>query len=173
MVFRNTKAAILKVFIALIFISYSTNICAVNPSDDHSEHEHQHGEWEVALVGSGVFLFAEDDFAFGTHLHVLKSLENVKGLNVGIGFEAIFAEHLHFSTSLAAKYMFWDNFGILLAPGVQFVNHQDEWESSLNAHFELIYELELGKYHIGPAVGYSVSKEDMHASVGLHVGYSF
>ncbi|MFP4556795.1 MAG: hypothetical protein ACLFNU_07985 [Bacteroidales bacterium] len=173
MVFSFSKVRIYKLLIVLVFVLFSTKIIAATPFDDHSGHNHHHGEWEIALVGGGVFLFHEDELALGTHLHLLRSIDKVKGLNLGVGLEAIFANHIHFSASIAAKYEFWKNFGILLAPGVQFVNHHNSWESAFSAHFELIYEFKVGRYHIGPAVGYSISKEDKHASLGLHVGYSF
>jgi hypothetical protein len=52
-------------------------------------------------------------------------------------------------------------------------NHEDDWETQYATHLEAAYVFETGEYDIGPVVGYSISNEDKHYMLGLHVGVHF
>jgi hypothetical protein len=138
----------------------------------HSDHHH-HSDWELGVAFGAVYLFEEKEIAPGLHLHLLKRSAHFKRFSFGVGLESVFDEHTHFNAALVGKFDLFKNFSAIVSPGILFLKHHDTWNTSFSSHFELLYEFQLGKVHLGPVLEYSYSKSDNHLMLGLHVGYSF
>ena len=144
-----------------------------SPNGNKHNHHHGHGRWELGVALGGVYLLNEDEFALGMHFHVLRRLDGLQRLNIGLGFETVFDEHTHFNSSIVFKYDIWKGLSGLVSPGVLLLKHDNSWERHFSTHFEILYEFQVGHFHIGPVLEYSYAKNDNHVMLGLHLGYSF
>jgi len=138
------------------------------------EHGHEHDEEEhrnhIGLATGPVYIINEDAFAPGVHLHYtyLYHLGSAQ-FGTGLGFEAVFDEHTHYSTSLNLSYLPIHNLTFTVAPGIQFGPNSTEFTT----HFEVSYEFILGAIHLGPVLEYAYAKDDAHAMIGVHIGFGF
>jgi len=57
--------------------------------------------------------------------------------------------------------------------GLLVLVEDEEKESLFSQHFELAYEFETGKYHIGPITEIGFEKHSVHAFGGLQFGMHF
>lgn len=57
------------------------------------------------------------------------------------------------------------------SPGITF----DGGESEINfaMHLETSYEFEFDNFHLGPVLEFAYDPEDIHISLGLHLGIGF
>lgn len=159
-------------FVFILFFLSLTSFAQDNHAHDEHKHLHEHGEWEIGAAFGVVPLFDEGEIAPGIHMHLLQQNKLIDGLMVGIGFEGVLDEHTHLNAGLVFNYNVYKGLFAAVSPGILWINH-DEWESAFVTHFELSYEFEVGRIHIGPIVEYSISKLDKHMMVGVHVGIGF
>ena len=64
-----------------------------------------------------------------------------------------------------------DGWSINIAPGI--TSEGDESVTNFALHIESTYEFEVGNFHIGPVLEWAYDPEDVHISLGLHIGYGF
>lgn len=142
---------------------------STEPKDDeHVDHHHHHNE--IGIANAPVYFLKEKIFAYGLHLHYTHALGHSK-FALGLGYERIFDEHKHNTFGLVASYRPIDALCFNISPGLTF---EDESESPNFAfHFETSYEIEFDNFHIGPVFEIAYDPEDIHVSLGLHVGYGF
>ncbi|PKP39364.1 MAG: hypothetical protein CVT98_02060, partial [Bacteroidetes bacterium HGW-Bacteroidetes-15] len=142
--------------IALLLFSQMylfANGLVVSPQEDHHHHDHHHNSsWELGVAAGGVYLVNEQEYAMGLHLHLLKRIPKLERLSLGLGFETVFDEHTHFNTAIVAKYDVWKGLSFVLSPGLLFLKHESAWETDFSTHFEMLYEFQLGKVHLGPVI---------------------
>lgn len=163
----------MRLLITIISLLLVTTVIAQhNHNHDDHTHLHEHGEWEIGAALGLVPLFDEGTIAPGVHLHLLQQNKLIDGLMVGIGFESVLDEHTHLNAGLVFNYNIYKGLFAGISPGILWINH-DGWESAFVSHFELSYEFEVGKLHIGPIVEYSLSSIDKHMLAGIHVGINF
>lgn len=169
----------MKFYIAILFfllspfLSVSNNQIANPRSYDEHSHDHAHAEWEVALASGGILLLAEEEFALGLHLHLLRRIPRWERLSLGLGVETILDEHTHLNSAIVAKVDLWKGLGLALSPGILFLKEGNGWEREFSSHFEVLYEFNVGNIHLGPVLGYSSSQHDSHIMLGLHLGLGF
>jgi hypothetical protein len=134
--------------------------------------EHNHPEIEIGLSNGLVYNFSEKEPALGIHLHLIKSLGQSDHFGMGLGYEFIFDDHKHNTVSIIFLYRPIEHLSFNMAPGISFILSE---KSSVapTLHIEGLYEFEFGHFHIGPLVGFAISTEDIHASVGLHLAFGF
>jgi hypothetical protein len=91
---------------------------------------------------------------------------------VGGGFERVFDEHGHNTLSAVVGLRLGEAWHVALAPGLTFSDEPPRsFEPSL--HFEAAYEILLDGFHVGPALEVAVDPEDIHISLGAHLGFGF
>ena len=141
-------------------------------NDEVSNHEHHRNELGIALAP--VYFLNEKETAFGLHVHYIYNLKDSK-FGVGLGYERIFDEHKHHTVGVVGSYRPIDNLTLNLAPGVTFEGGSDEEEIELNpaVHIEGTYEFLIGDMHIGPVFEVAYDPEDIHISLGIHIGLGF
>ena len=99
------------------------------------DHVHNHDHNNELGMAIGVVPDHEDeDSNFGLHLHYIKGIGEHNDFGIGISLETIFDEHQHNSISLIALYHFKNGLTIAYAPGILFVEHEDENEESEDEH---------------------------------------
>ena len=167
-----------KIALFLLFSLFSSAIIAQDKdhtehsSEDHQDHHHElDHKNHLGLALGPVYIINEEEFAPGAHLHYVR-LINTKGesqFGVGLGLEAIFDEHRHYSTSLNLSYLPFHNLTLTIAPGAQFGPETTEFTT----HFEVSYEFIFGEIHLGPVAEYAWAENDAHAMLGIHLGYGF
>ena len=139
------------------------------PSDHHEDH-HEHHKNEIGIANSPVYFINEEVFAYGLHLHYVRHLPESK-LGLGFGYERIFDEHKHNTFGLVAVYRPTEKLSFNLSPGFTFEDNSSKANFAL--HLESTYEFEINDFHVGPTFEFAYDAEDLHISLGLHIGYGF
>ncbi len=138
-------------------------------------HNHHHGHDIGGLefgASTGYVEREEGDGAIGMHLHVMKRLGDEglsKGIAIGPATEVILGDHEHYTVMLSLSIYPWRGLALAVAPGIEWTAHESEWESRYATHLEMGYLFEVGRFDLGPTIGYSASDED-HYSLGIHAG---
>lgn len=142
----------------------------------HAGHDHSEGVELAASLGY-VRLDSEGEDALGFHVHVSKTLGEeglLEHLSLGLAGEVILADHEHYSAMIPLSYAFESGLVLTVAPGLEWVKHEDEdedgWESEVALHCEIAYLFQRGTYDFGPVVGYSRTDHDEHYMIGIHMG---
>jgi hypothetical protein len=146
-------------------------------AEDHSDegHHHHHNN-EIGFSAGYIYLHPEDDSAPGVHLHFMKRISGEgigKNLGVGVGAEAVFADHLHYGLMGSFGIYPFRSLAVVISPGILFVEHHDEYEKRYSTHIEASYGFFAGEWEIGPVIGFARSEDDRHYMLGLHVGKGF
>lgn len=134
--------------------------------------EHHHPEFEIGFSSGLVYNFSEKELAPGIHFHLIKGVGKSDHFGVGLGYELIFDDHKHNAISLIFTYRPIEHLSINFAPGISF-KLSEKSSVAPTLHFEGLYEFEYNHFHIGPLVGFAISTEDTHASLGLHLAFGF
>ena len=139
-------------------------------------HTHDHNN-EIGMAIGIVPDHEGESNNLGLHLHYIKGIGEHNDFGVGVSLETIFDEHQHNSISLITLYHFKNGLTIAYAPGILFVEHEDENEDhsefEFAQHFEIYYEFELEKFHIGPQFDIGLEDGEIHYMLGLHLGVDF
>ena len=94
-----------------------------------------------------------------------------KYFSVGLGAEVVFSHENHYVAMVVFAYHPTENIVLSVAPGLEWAKHDGEWEREYVTHYEAIYNIyNSEKYHIGPMIGYSKTKEAEDYTVGIHIG---
>jgi hypothetical protein len=160
-----TRTLLLSLFLLFSFL--------VSAQDHHSHEGHLHADLHKYHIGFGVaatHIMSEPGLAPGVHVHVIRQLGHHNHWGLGLGYEGILDEHMHNSLNLLLNYHPLKHLSVNAGPGIVFSEHDGEHEISPGFHTEIIYEINLGKFHIGPMAGFGIDSEDTHFSVGVHVG---
>ena len=91
---------------------------------------------------------------------------------VGLGYERIFDEHKHNTIGVVGVYRPIDRLSFNLSPGITFEGESAN-EINFAFHAETTYEFEINNFHIGPVIEFAYDPEDIHLSLGIHIGYGF
>lgn len=134
-------------------------------SQDHSK-KHLHDD--LGFANTIVYDMNESNAHWGLHFHYIKGLN--ESWSLGVGYETIFADSQHHTTTLIAKYHFCDVFSINAGPGLTFPSKENN-NFNLTAHFEFVSIFELNSIHLGPILGFGIGKDEKHISLGLHIGF--
>lgn len=152
----------------LLFLAISVTVTA--QEHGHEEHEHDHHRHEIGIGNSPVYFVNEKTLAYGLHLHFIYNIPDSK-FGMGLGYERIFDEHRHNTMGVVANYRPVENLSLSLSPGLAFEGGSSESKFAL--HFETAYEFELRNFHLGPVAEVAYDQEDVHISLGVHVGIGF
>lgn len=133
-------------------------------------HDHEHHKNEIGIANAPVYFYKEKAFAYGLHLHYVRNIPKSK-FGVGLGYERIFDEHKHNTYGLVMAYRPIKKLSLNVSPGLTIENESKKANFAL--HLETSYEFEIKNFHIGPVLEYAYDPEDIHISLGLHLGYGF
>ena len=157
----------LKILFTLIaIISFS---CLIAQVDDH-DHDHHHHKNEIGVANMAVYFVKEEVFAYGLHLHYIRQISASK-FGFGVGYEKIFDEHEHQTFGVVVAYRPIERLTFAASPGLTYENEESGGRFAF--HAEAVYEFEIGDFHIGPLFEVAYDPEDIHMSLGIHIGYAF
>lgn len=155
----------------LVFLTISGVVVAQDMEHDEHEHEHDHHRHEIGVGNSPVYFINEKTLAYGLHLHYIYNIPDSK-FGLGLGYERIFDEHKHNTIGLVGNYRPVEKVSLSLSPGVAFEGNTFS-EPKFAIHFETAYEFEVKNFHLGPVFEVAYDQEDVHISLGVHVGVGF
>ena len=147
-----------------------TGLTASAQSEDgHSEHHHNHRN-ELGIAASPVYFVNENEASFGLHVHYVRMIGDSK-FGIGAGYERIFDDHEHQTFGILGAYRPVDRLLLSVSTGISKEKHSPE--NNFAVHFETSYEFEAGDFHLGPAFEIAYDEEDVHISLGVHIGLGF
>jgi hypothetical protein len=164
----NLKNRIKKVkVVSLLLLLCSSTLLA--------ENHHFHGDWEIGVSAGYANLKTESEDGTNLHLHLMRSLGEkgiAKYLSLGVGMETIVTEEEHYGVMLTLDIHPIEDLTIGVSPGFEWAKHDGiSWEREYATHLELTYSFDMANgYHIGPSIGYSVTKDSEHYTFGIHLG---
>ena len=156
-------------FLILLVLILGQDIIAQSHHADHDHHHHPKNEIGVGNYLS--YLAGEREIAYGLHIHYLRFIKESR-FGAGIGFEQIFDEHKHRALTIIGAYKTKTPLVLSLAPGILFPTEENPG-IRFNLHTEIVYEFEISRFHIGPALEFSTTFDEYHIGIGLHVAYTF
>ena len=137
--------------------------------EEHHLPHHDHHRNEIGLALAPVYFVKEKELSFGLHMHYLYNFVHTK-FGLGLGYERIFDEHKLNTVGIVGSYRPFNGYSINVSPGITF---EDNSPLAFALHIETAYEFELGEFHLGPVAEFAYDHEDIHLSIGLHLGYGF
>lgn len=163
---RKIKLSLFAIAIALFSISNTF----AQTGEGSNEPQHDHHANEIGIANAPSYFINEKEWGYSLHLHYIRGIAESK-FGVGLGYERIFGEHKHNTFGLVAAYNPIDPVTILVSPGFTF---EDKLSQSMFAlHIETSYDFDVGHFHIGPVLEFAYDPEDIHISLGLHIGFGF
>ena len=129
-------------------------------------HEHVH-KWEIGIANGLVYFLNEQEFSYGLHTHIVRVLGE-SHFAIGTGYERIFDEHGHNTVIGVISYLPVEGLALTVAPGIAFSN---TGLVEFSTHLEMTYEFEIKNYHVGPLVEWAIEPDEMHFTIGIHVGF--
>ena len=145
----------------------------VNENHDHGE-DHKHGHKnEISLASGVVFVPTEDEIGASLHLHYIRGLGERKIVGLGGGVEGIFEEHKHVTFSAIIHFRIYKGLTAGYSPGLLILIEDMGKEIQFAQHFEIAYEFEIGRVHLGPVFELGLEKEGLHYMGGVHIGIDF
>ncbi len=165
----STKVVSLFSFL-ILFLFQTTNAQDAHQHDHLHENGHEH-KHEIGIANAPIYFVKEKAFSYGLHLHYIYNFPGSK-FGMGLGFERIFDHHQHNTFGLVASYRPLEPLTVQLSPGITFEG-KDFKERSFALHLETAYEFEFDHFHLGPVLEFAFDKEDVHISLGIHLGIGF
>lgn len=136
--------------------------------ENHDHQNHHHHVHELGASVSPIYFFNEGEISLATHLHYVYNFPHTK-FGLGVGHEIVFDEHAHRFWGIELNYRPVHALTLNFSPGVAFEKEHSE-DKKFAFHFETVYEIEFGSFHIGPVAEIAWHPEDYHVSLGLHIG---
>ncbi len=138
-----------------------------------SNEQHEHSDLELGLSIGYARLEEEKIDGTSLHVHIMKRLSGQgiqRYFSIGAGVETILASENHFGAMLSVAAHPTDKLTVTLSQGIEWADHEGDWESSRATHIEASYLFEGEQFHYGPVIGYSKTPEKQHYKVGIHFG---
>lgn len=138
---------------------------------------HDHPRNEAGLSGGAVWCPTHGEWGGGVHLHYFRTFREGSRWAWGLGAEQVWTDEGHAGLSAGVRYRVLPRLEVALMPGVMVMQHAMHGsgnEAFFAAHAEAVYHLvEAGRFHLGPMVEYSWTREESHFMFGVHTAYSF
>ncbi|MCF6299110.1 MAG: hypothetical protein L3J01_04450 [Thiomicrorhabdus sp.] len=158
-------------YVVISWVSLTTLAYSQEESSSHESHAHS----DIELGLSIGYARLEEEKIDGTslHVHIMKRLSGQgiqRYFSIGAGVETILASENHFGAMLSVAAHPTDKLTVTLSQGIEWADHEGDWESSRATHIEASYLFEGEHFHYGPVIGYSKTPEKQHYKVGIHFG---
>ena len=142
---------------------------AVLAAQAQNKETHEHPRNEIGLGVSGVYEIEHGEWAPGFHAHYFRSITPHSRWAWGGGLEYVKGDENHVEIGVGVRYEPVRRLQLSVMPGVSISD-----KARFSLHTELIYEaLHVGKFHLGPVVGYAWTKDHSHLSAGIHGAFAF
>lgn len=179
----------MKILYTLSLVIFSLFVGIGEVCAQHDDHDHHHSPNEIGINAGGLYTINDKEWGAGIHAHYFRSLGDHSRWAIG-GFveQTMFLDN-HFSVGVGAKYRVIDRLYLTAMPGLSFTkhdhsdhdheghehhDHDNGTKTKFSIHTEAVYVLfEWNKFHMGPAVDYSWSKNDSHIMLGIHAAIDF
>lgn len=163
-------------FTYAIMVCMLCSILQLQAQESHAHHHH--GLNEIGISTGALYGIDDKVWGPGVHIHYFRSLGEHSRWAIGAFAEQAWLGETHFSVGTGVRFELIERLEIGAFPGITFAKHahdgHTESESKFSMHAELVYDLfHWEKFHLGPAIDYSWSKEDSHTMLGVHAAYSF
>lgn len=133
----------------------------------HEDHHEQVHKFEIGIANGLVWFFNEQELSYGLHTHIVRVIGETH-FALGLGYERIFDEHGHNTVSAVISYLPIEGLAVTAAPGIAFSN---TGLVEFSTHLEMTYEFEIKNFHVGPLVEWAIEPDEMHFTIGIHVGF--
>ncbi len=130
---------------------------------DHGTGEHEH-HLEIGIAPGLVYLVSEREFTAGLHMHIIGGLSGTD-FGFGGGIERLFDDHRHTTLSAIVQYRIIEAWSVMVT-----IEDAEPSEVAPSMHLETTYEFMLGRVHFGPSLEFAIDPEDVHITLGAHVG---
>lgn len=137
-------------------------------------HEHQRNE--LGISPGVTYSPSHKEWGFGVHIHYFRTVSHNGRWAVGGAIENVTSKDTHYGISAGASFRIVDGLKLSVMPGVSFVLNEEtgRYKPFYATHFELVYDaLHVKNFHFGPVLEYSLSRDDSHALLGVHIAYAF
>lgn len=155
----------------ILFFILLFRFAIVNAQHEFDHNCHDHHDNEIGIANAPVYFLKEKTVAYGLHLHYVNYIYKNK-IGLGLGFEHIFDEHNHTTIGLVTAFQPINRLMVNLSPGIVFEKGQTK-DLNFAIHLESSYEFEYRNLHYGPLFEFAYDEEDIHMSIGLHIGIGF
>lgn len=138
--------------------------------------EHAHPKNEIGVSPGVTYSPAHGEWGFGFHLHYFRTVSHNGRWAVGGSLENVTSKDSHYGVSVGASFRIVGGLRLAVMPGFSFVfdEMKGNYKPFYATHFELVYDaLHVKNFHFGPVIDYSLSKDDSHAMLGVHIAYAF
>lgn len=139
-------------------------------------HENHHHLNEIGISLGIVWMQPEAETAPGLHIHYMRRIGDegiARYIGIGLGFEVIFSDHRHYNIMGTLGIFPWKELVITLSPGLLIAKEELETHRQFSFHVEIMWEFEVSGWGMGPALGFAVSGENTHFTLGIHIGKGF
>ena len=176
--------------ITILSVSLCTNLFS-EFANDHSMHEHNHEHSEEMLGFTFSYVVMESDKSdsegpmYGIHYSKPsgKTLFN-HTYDYALGLHYMGNEHPHIALMAGVMFDLSETRQLSIMPTYSFLQHdhsshngdmpmpmnmdQNDWETELGIHFELMFKTSILNQELNPVINYGFSKDHTHYSIGLH-----
>jgi len=172
----------MKKFLSVFLIIFLSTISL--QAQEH--HGHHHARNEIGLSGGAIYSFDHSSWGGGLHFHYYRTFGDHSKWSFGAMAEQVWVDGGHTTLGAGIKYQISDRFSVGVLPGITFLKHDEhedhgdhshshsENKTQFSMHFELVYDLfHWEKFHLGPVVDFSWSKDDSHGMIGVHAAFTF
>lgn len=161
-------------------VLYSIIVCLFClVSKSHAQHNHHHQRNEIGISTGALYATDHKEWGTGLHIHYFRTLGDHSRWAVGAYAEEAWFDNSHFSIGAGGRVEIIERLHFGAFPGVTFTKHDHDSDnhnskSKFTIHTELVYDLfHWNKFHIGPVIDYSWSKNDAHFMLGVHTAFCF
>ena len=156
-------------FYFILLLPPQANLLQAQNGKHHEAYDHHHRHHELAASAGVVYFPGEKSWGFGTHLHGILGVTDWMG--IGPGYELIVGEHIHHTVSGLFHFHPLHPLDINVGPGLVFPDEETD-RFRFKLHLELAAVFEMGEhFHLGPSLDAGIGKDDLHLTLGIHIGY--
>lgn len=142
---------------------------AISVAQAQHKDTHNHPRNEVGLSVGAAYEIEHKEWKSAIHGHFFRTFTAHSRWAWGVGAEYIPGSETHFEVGAGMRFEPIGGLQLSLMPGVSVTD-----KARFSLHTEAIYEaIHIGKFHLGPVVGYAWTKDHSHLSAGVHAAFAF